>query len=101
MSFRLSNIDSIPSDIKGVYAFWCRTNGKCIYVGKAEKQSVKTRLKQEWRDSHNANLNLWIKSFSEFLDVCYLSVNNGKIDQMETRLIRMWHPETNVLKQKR
>ena len=101
MSFRLANIDSIPSNIKGVYAFWYRTNGKCIYIGKAEKQSVKRRLKQEWSNSHNPNLNLWINAFSDFLDICYLSVNNDKIDRMETRLIRMWHPETNILKQKR
>ena len=101
MSLRLHNIDSIPSHTKGVYAFWCRTNGKCIYVGKAEKQSIKDRLKQEWRNSHNANLKLWINEFGEFLDICYLPVKDGRIDKVETTLIRMWHPETNISKQRR
>ncbi len=101
ISFRRHNIDNIPSQIKGVYAFWCRTNGKCIYVGKAERQSVKERLTQEWRNSHNQNLKLWISAFGEFLDICYLPVKDGKIDRMETKLIRMWHPETNISKQRR
>lgn len=101
MLFSRRNIDNIPAHVKGVYAFWCRTNGKCIYVGKAEKQPVKDRLIQEWRDSHNPNLRLWISAFGKFLDICYLPVKEGKIDRMETKLIRIWHPETNILKQRR
>lgn len=95
-SLRRKNIDKIPFHVKGVYAFWCRTNGKCIYVGKAERQSIRVRLMQEWRNSHNENLSLWIKSFGEFLDICYLPVKDGKINKMETRLIKMWRPETNI-----
>lgn len=101
MSLRLNNIDSIPSNLKGVYAFWCRTNGKCIYVGKAERQPIRDRLIQEWRNSHNENLKCWITVFGKFLDICYLPVKDGKIDKMETRLIQKWHPETNILKQRR
>ncbi|WP_423908624.1 GIY-YIG nuclease family protein [Candidatus Spongiihabitans sp.] len=101
MSFRHHNIDSIPPHIKGVYGFWCRTNGKCVYVGKAEKQSIKDRLTQHWRNSHNENLRLWIKAFGAFLDICYLSVKDNRIDKMETKLIQIWHPETNISKQRR
>lgn len=101
MPLRRHNIDSIPSHITGVYAFWCRTNGRCIYVGKAEKQPIKVRLMQEWRDSHNKNLKLWIRVFGKHLDICYLPVKDKQVNRIETKLIRMWHPETNILKQKR
>ncbi len=101
MPLRRHNIDSIPSHIKGVYGFWCRTNGKCIYVGKAKRQSVKTRLMQEWRGSHNEKLKSWINVFGKHLDICYLSAKYDKIDKLETRLIQMWHPETNILNQRR
>lgn len=101
ISFRRYNIDSIPSNIKGVYAYWCRTNGKCVYVGKAEKQPIKKRLTQEWLSPHNENLKSWINAFGNDLDICYLSVKNNKIDRVETRLIRMWNPETNIRKRKR
>lgn len=94
-------IDHIPSNITGVYAFWCRTNGKCIYVGKAEKQPIKARLMQEWSKSHNSKLRLWIRAFGKFLDICYLPVKESKIDRVESRLIKMWRPETNIRKQPR
>jgi len=101
MALGRDNLDHIPPNIKGVYAFWYRVNGKCIYVGKAEKQPIKVRLRQEWCDSHNPRLKLWIRAFGKSLDICYLSVKDSKIDKLETRLIRMWRPETNKLKQKR
>ena len=44
--FRFSyvGITKIPKDVSGVYAFWCRDNKKCIYVGKAEDQSIRDRI---------------------------------------------------------
>lgn len=101
MPLKRHNIDSIPPDIKGVYGIWCRTNGKCIYIGKAERQPIKERLMQEWRNSHNENLKKWMHAFGKFLDICYLQVRESRIDRMETLMIQMWHPETNVLKQRR
>lgn len=101
MSLRLHNIDHIPSHIRGVYAFWCRPTGKCIYVGKTEKQTIKIRLMQHWLKSDNPNLKLWIQAFGKHLDICYLPVKDSKIDKMETRLIHVWHPEINILKQTR
>lgn len=101
MPLRLHHIEDIPSKMKGVYAFWYRPNGRCIYVGKAEKQSIKTRLKQQWLNSRNPDLKLWIDAFSKSLDICYLSVEDGKIGKVEKKLIQMWYPETNInLKQR-
>ena len=89
-------IELIPKDIFGVYAFWCRDNGKCIYVGKAEDQPVKKRLGDHWRKSHNEILRLWIEAFGDNLDVCYMSVENHRIDSLERRLIKTWKPEANL-----
>lgn len=105
---RLANIEDIPDNAVGVYGFWCRTTGRCIYIGKAEKQSIQKRIKQEWKNSHNDGLKSWIKCFAKYLDVCYLSVSHGnlsvttsrRIDRLETRLIRMWNPETNLSKKR-
>lgn len=90
------NISEIPRSISGVYAFWCRENDKCVYVGKAAEQSVRNRLIQHWRGSHNRILKLWIQAFGEYLDVCYMSVELSKVDDFERRLIKLWKPEANV-----
>ncbi len=96
---RRIHIETRAPDAPGLYGFWCRTNGKCIYVGKAEKQTIKARLRQEWANSHNKTLKMWISAFGNFLDFCYLPVSQrGKIDRMETMLIRAWNPEANIRK---
>lgn len=89
-------ISRIPEAVRGVYAFWCRSNGKCIYVGKAEDQPIKDRLKAHWRRSHNRTLRLWIEAFGEHLDICFTPVSSGQIERFERRLIRLWRPEANI-----
>lgn len=89
------NIDRVPKSILGVYAFWCRDNAKCIYVGKAKSHPIKNRLKEHWRGSHNEILKLWIRAFGYNLDVCYMSAEKRKIDVLERRLIKAWKPEAN------
>lgn len=96
------NIGEIPDDVIGIYSFWCR--GRCLYVGKAEDQSIRVRVGQEYHDSHNDNLKLWIKLFPQYLEICYLTVPYDKIhdvDRLETKLIRLWNPETNKNKQRK
>lgn len=88
-------ISRIPKSIVGVYAFWCRDNGKCIYVGKAKDRPLRDRLLEHWRDSHNEVLKLWIQAFGNTLDVCYTSAEKNKIDTFERRLIKAWKPEAN------
>ena len=93
--FRRINIDSIPGG-HGLYAFWNRNTGRCIYVGKAEKQSVQTRLYQHWDNKKKDKLYLWLTGFTEQIDFCYrLMKNNALIDEMETQLIERWNPEAN------
>ena len=96
------NIEEMPDDAIGVYGFWCR--GRCIYVGKTEDQSIRIRVGQEYGDSHNKNLKSWIKLFPQYLEICYLIVPHDRIqeiDRLETRLIRLWNPETNKKKQRK
>ena len=91
-------VDQMPANIKGVYAFWCRDNAKCIYVGQSKRgnHSIKDRLNAHWRNSHNQTLKLWIQAFGSHLDICYMSVETGKIDALERRLIKAWKPEANI-----
>ena len=93
--FGYDGISRVPAGIRGVYGFWCRTRRKFIYVGKAKKQTIRERLNQHWRESHNEDLNLWLRAFGEHLDICWLQVPVHKIDKMERILIKMWLPETN------
>ena len=95
MPLRLPNIRSIPSDAYGLYAFCLKANGRCIYVGKAEKQPLKVHLEQEWANSHNEDLRSWIQAFGNAMDICYLRVEKRKISRMERFFIHRWHPETN------
>lgn len=89
-------IVGIPDNICGVYAIWSRKNGKCIYVGQAKEQSIKQRLRQHWRGSHNEMLKSWIKVFGKELQMCYVACSEpSKIGLLEKRLIKVWKPETN------
>ena len=93
--FSYAGIVAIPKDVSGVYAFWCREKERCIYVGMAKDQSIRTRVLQHWRGSHNEKLNLWLREFGDYLDVCYMSVRGDRIARFEDRLIKLWNPEAN------
>ena len=88
-------ITQMPRNVVGVYAFWRRDNGKCIYVGQAKHRPIRQRLLDHWRGSHNESLKLWIRVFGMHLDVCYMAAEEDRIDKLEYRLIRAWNPETN------
>lgn len=94
--FSRVNIKSIPISVTGVYAYWYRVTGKCIYIGKAVKQPIQKRLMHEWHNPPNKKLERWVRAFGEDLQFCYLEVKNSNISRMEERLIRKFHPETNT-----
>ena len=81
--------------MKGVYGFWYRTTGRCLYIGQAKEQPIKNRLKQHWYRSHNAKLRQWIKAFGQHIEICYMPVNSAIMDKTEKRLIKALRPETN------
>ena len=87
---------AVPSGLVGVYAFWYRRTGDCVYVGMAADQPLGKRLRQHWNGSHNETLQLWIQAYGEYLDICYAQVQPRKIRTLERRLIRLWKPKANV-----
>ena len=95
-SFSHPTIEEVPRELIGVYAFWHRNSGKCVYVGMASAQPIRNRLRQHWNRSHNETLRLWIQSYGSDLDVCYAQVEETRIEALERRLIRLWNPEANV-----
>lgn len=88
-------IMQIPEEWAGVYIIWCHSTKVCVYVGQAKEQSIRARLLQHQRHSHNEKLNQWIRAFSKYLHVCYKQCNGAQIDALERRLIRVWKPEAN------
>ena len=92
--FNWLNICRSPDDEFGVYALWSKT--ACIYVGKAEKQSLRKRLLQHYHRSHNDKLSAWIKS-SHPLWFSYEKVNNlTSIDAKERNRVKKYAPLTNI-----
>lgn len=91
--FNFLNINNLGNEI-GVYAFWF--NKICIYIGKAERQTLKERLTQHYRNCHNNDLKLWIDVYGKELKFCYLKLNNSKkVDFIEKRFIYRLQPTTN------
>ena len=103
-SLRYYNIDDIPDDTIGIYGFWRKDNGRCIYIGQAKDQSIRTRVKQEYDKSHNSELREWIRLFGSYLEFCYLAVPHDKmhkVDDLENKFIDLWNPETNIRNKRR
>lgn len=89
------NIARLQDDEYGVYAIWGKN--LCIYVGKAEKQSIKKRLLQHYSGSHNQYLSMWIAS-THTLWFDYNVINNiHAINMHEKRKILQLAPLTNVM----
>ena len=96
MAWSYGTLSSIPRDVKGVYAFWFRITGRCIYVGESSGQSIKKRLRDHWRSSHSELLQLWMSAYGEHFDLCWAEVAQDRIKTVERRLIKRWKPEVNI-----
>ena len=88
-------LTDIPDAMIGVYLFWYRPTGKCIYIGMAADQPIRNRLRQHWLGSHNEALRLWMKAFGDELDLCYVQAEPNRVRTLERRLIRALSPEAN------
>ena len=96
MAWSHRTLAAVPKGLVGVYAFWCRQTGKCVYVGKASERPIRDRLHDHWSGSHNKTLRLWIQEFGDQLDLCFAHVQRDKVALFERRLIHLWNPEANV-----
>lgn len=99
-----SDIDDLPDKI-GVYGFLQRSSGQWIYIGKTEKQTIRQRVKQHWKDSMNQTgnklLGQWIKNYNKLLDISYVPMERKEVhcvDSLETMLIQRWNPPANTNK---
>ena len=94
LRFRISDFAKIPRDAHGVYGIWCGSH--CIYVGKAEKQTIAERLRQHWRKTHNLDLRDWIFAEGPNLAVAFFVVTKKEaIDNYERLFIKRFQPITN------
>tara|TARA_Y100001954_G_C15631776_1_gene513072 strand:- start:144 stop:491 length:348 start_codon:yes stop_codon:yes gene_type:complete len=97
--FNWLNIQKLPEDVHGIYAIWSRTT--CIYVGKAENQSLKKRLTQHYSRCHNEKLKAWINSSHQLWFGIEPVTNLEAIDAKERNRIKKYAPLTNELLRKR
>ena len=92
-AFNYSNVARVPDDAHGIYIFWC--NAVCVYVGKAQKLSLRKRLYQHYLASHNDGLRMWIRS-SHRLEFQYEVVSDASaISAKERNRIKQLAPLTN------
>ena len=87
-------IETVPKNVIGVYSFWCRVPRKCIYVGQTDRP-IRERLQEHFDGSHSRDLRRWIRFFGGDLVVCWVEAPLHRLDDLEKRYIRKWHPLTN------
>ena len=85
---------SKSSPMPGLYSFWY--NRKCIYVGIAEKQSIRERLLQHWNNCHNEGLRRWIRAKGSTLSFCYVEIPVRQLRKAERYHIHRLQPLTNI-----
>lgn len=103
--FRSGVVKREAPDQEGLYAIVYRVSGACVYIGKAEEQTIKQRLNNHLTNP-GERLEQWIKHFGEGLEFCVYPIDpkrgkGGIIDRMETIMINMWLPDVNKNKKPR
>ena len=93
-AYGYAGISEIPSDAKGVYAFWC--SGKCLYVGKSDRRTIRVRMTEHWNACKNQVLKDWLDGYTDHVEICYLQKLRN-IGRLEEKLIRKWRPKANVM----
>ena len=97
LRFRKADFDKIPANAFGVYGLWYRK--RCIYIGKAEAQTIARRLEQHWRGAQNLGLADWVQAKGSELRVSYLVVEKkSTIGSLEKLYIRRFQPMTNIIR---
>lgn len=94
LPWSLASIEMLPSSEGGVYAVWCAPTGKCVYVGRTDR-NLRARVKEHWGLGTNRKLALWIAAFGKTLILCYHRCEPRQSRTIEKRLIRTWQPEAN------
>jgi len=94
--FHLREIERLDASGYGVYGFWYRN--RCIYVGKADEQPIKTRLFQHYQGAHNHSLQLWIDAKGPSLIIAFKYMPITRVRMMEKFCIRRYQPLANKVR---
>ena len=89
LKFSWLNFEKIPNDAHGIYYIYSKT--VLIYIGKAEKQSIKTRIIQHYSRCHNEKLKAWINSTHKLWFAFEIITNLKSIDARERKRIKKYH----------
>jgi hypothetical protein len=93
--FRLSNINRIPIEAKGVYGIWDKKY--CIYIGRTWDQGLRMRLMQHWSDCHNRKLKKWIEVKKQRLDFNFKEFfSEEETKEMEKFYYNLYKPIANI-----
>ena len=96
LPFRRLEFDKIPRDARGVYGIWYGRH--CIYIGKAERQTIAERLKQHWEKADNDDLQTWIDAKGSDLRFQFAVIRDtAHIDCYERRFIKRFCPLANAI----
>lgn len=91
-SFEYKNYYRIKDS--GIYFFWL--DKRCIYIGKAENQTIGDRLKQHRMYCHNENLDLTLDVYGSKIQFCFLPIlKRCKIESLEEKFIIRLQPRCN------
>ena len=96
--FTFLGIEKAPSDRFGVYGIWYR--GRCIYVGLAQKQSIRERLTNHKIGASNIKLKHYIQAFNEELSFCFEIYEPHEAITREREYINKLQPITNIIRYK-
>ena len=90
--FKYGNYNNL--DKKGIYCFWL--GKRCIYIGKAQRQTLAKRLEQHRVVCHNDSLELFLNVYGNKMSFCYLPISNSdKINEVERKFIARLQPKCN------
>ncbi len=98
--FRLLKIEKKQElNCSGIYSFW--REKVCLYVGKAEKQSIRDRLIQHDEREHNERLQKFFTVLRKKITIRWecMPSNSEKIDfkNREQHFIDLFEPLTNKI----
>jgi excinuclease UvrABC nuclease subunit len=91
--FRRSSIESRVPETSGIYFFWSRKF--CIYVGQAT--NLRERLMSHWSNSHNDDLNKWLRCPANTLCINFEIENKKKLFEVEQLFIDRYQPHLNKI----
>ncbi len=95
--FRVSNIESIPSNASGVYVFFYKS--RYLYVGKSgSNQGIRERLYTHLNDTHNPGLRREHNCLKSTMMISWIPCEDFDLDDLEKSLIRHLQPAHNEVR---